>query len=158
MIWDFTNEYEPKIHVRTWQPDYLDKAKDAREYMDIFTPSYYSSSYSNSKYYEYSGEYDAAIAKANRAMEFCNEYARDLKKLMEKLDTTEIIGWNVDHSFRCKTKGGSSAIAHYRYVVDRNFKAVLLREDMDDEKESNGARSAIENVKEGWKELTPLQL
>ena len=27
MIWDFTNEDEPKIHVRTWQPDYTDKAK-----------------------------------------------------------------------------------------------------------------------------------
>lgn len=26
MIWDFTNEDEPKIHVRTWQPDYIDKA------------------------------------------------------------------------------------------------------------------------------------
>ena len=27
MIWDFSNEDEPKIHVRTWQPDYIDKAK-----------------------------------------------------------------------------------------------------------------------------------
>ena len=27
MIWDFTNEDEPKIHVRTWQPDYTDSAK-----------------------------------------------------------------------------------------------------------------------------------
>lgn len=30
MIWDFTNEDEPKIHVRTWQPDYVDKAKGLR--------------------------------------------------------------------------------------------------------------------------------
>lgn len=27
MIWDFSNEDEPKIHVRTWQPDYIDKVK-----------------------------------------------------------------------------------------------------------------------------------
>lgn len=27
MIWDFTNEDEPKIHVRTWQPDFIDSAK-----------------------------------------------------------------------------------------------------------------------------------
>ena len=27
MIWDFTNEDEPKIHVRTWQPDFTDSAK-----------------------------------------------------------------------------------------------------------------------------------
>ncbi len=30
MIWDFTNEDAPKIHVRTWQPDYIDKAKGQR--------------------------------------------------------------------------------------------------------------------------------
>lgn len=30
MIWDFTNEDAPKIHVRTWQPDYIDKDKGQR--------------------------------------------------------------------------------------------------------------------------------
>ncbi len=30
MIWDFTNEDSPKIHVRTWQPDFIDKAKGQR--------------------------------------------------------------------------------------------------------------------------------
>lgn len=38
MIWDFTNEYEPKIHVRTWQPDYIDKANGVRmNPNDVFT-------------------------------------------------------------------------------------------------------------------------
>lgn len=38
MIWDFTDENEPKIHVRTWQPDYLDKAKGQRlNPNDVFT-------------------------------------------------------------------------------------------------------------------------
>ena len=27
MVWDFTNPEQPQIHVRTWQPMYLDKAK-----------------------------------------------------------------------------------------------------------------------------------
>ncbi len=30
MIWDFTNEDAPKIHVRTWQPDFIDKNKEQR--------------------------------------------------------------------------------------------------------------------------------
>ena len=30
MVWDFSNEDEPKIHVRTWQPDFIDKAKGQR--------------------------------------------------------------------------------------------------------------------------------
>lgn len=30
MLWDFTNPEEPQIHVRTWQPMYLDKNKKQR--------------------------------------------------------------------------------------------------------------------------------
>ncbi|MBR3473028.1 MAG: nuclear transport factor 2 family protein [Prevotella sp.] len=38
MIWDFNDEQAPKIHVRTWQPDYLDEAKGQRLPEDeIFT-------------------------------------------------------------------------------------------------------------------------
>lgn len=38
MVWDFTNEYEPKIHVRTWQPDYLDRSSGIRiNPDDVFT-------------------------------------------------------------------------------------------------------------------------
>ena len=38
MIWDFTKEYEPKIHVRTWQPDLIDKNKGQRlDPNDVFS-------------------------------------------------------------------------------------------------------------------------
>ena len=38
MIWDFSNDNEPKIHVRTWQPDFIDKAKGIRiNPNDVFT-------------------------------------------------------------------------------------------------------------------------
>ncbi len=30
MVWDFRNEDEPQIHVRTWQPEFLDKAQSQR--------------------------------------------------------------------------------------------------------------------------------
>ena len=40
MIWDFTNEDQPKIHVRTWQPDWIDKEKGQRlNPNDVFTLS-----------------------------------------------------------------------------------------------------------------------
>lgn len=40
MIWDFTNEDQPKIHVRTWQPDWIDKDKGQRlNPNDVFTLS-----------------------------------------------------------------------------------------------------------------------
>lgn len=40
MIWDFSDEDKPKIHVRTWQPDYIDKAKGQKlNPNDIFSLS-----------------------------------------------------------------------------------------------------------------------
>ena len=38
MVWDFTDEKMPKIHVRTWQPEYLDKASGRKlPQSEIFT-------------------------------------------------------------------------------------------------------------------------
>ena len=38
MVWDFRNQDTPKIHVRTWQPDYIDKAKGKKlSPTDVFT-------------------------------------------------------------------------------------------------------------------------
>lgn len=40
LLWDFNDEDQPVIHVRTWQPDYLDKAKQQRiDEDEIFTLS-----------------------------------------------------------------------------------------------------------------------
>jgi len=38
MVWDFTDEKQPKIHVRTWQPEYIDKTSGRKlPESDIFT-------------------------------------------------------------------------------------------------------------------------
>ena len=38
MVWDFRNQDEPQIHVRTWQPEFLDKAHGQRLSRDaVFT-------------------------------------------------------------------------------------------------------------------------
>ena len=38
LLWDFENEDAPQIYVRTWQPDYLDKAKTQKiDQDDIFS-------------------------------------------------------------------------------------------------------------------------
>ena len=38
MVWDFRNPEVPQIHVRTWQPDYIDKAKGQKlSPNDVFT-------------------------------------------------------------------------------------------------------------------------
>lgn len=43
LIWDFTDEQNPVIHVRTWQPEYLDSKKTQHiEQNDIFSLSDFS--------------------------------------------------------------------------------------------------------------------
>lgn len=38
MVWDFRNPDEPQIHVRTWQPTYIDKARGQRlDANEVFT-------------------------------------------------------------------------------------------------------------------------
>ena len=40
MLWDFRNEYQPQIHVRTWQTEFLDKSKSQRlKQEDVFSIS-----------------------------------------------------------------------------------------------------------------------
>ena len=40
MLWDFRNENQPQIHVRTWQPEYLDNAKMQKlKQEDVFSIS-----------------------------------------------------------------------------------------------------------------------
>ncbi len=63
--------------------------------------------------------------------------AKSLKDTLQTVDTEKIVGWEVKHRFRCKTKGGYSTIGNYRYVMDENFKEILIFEDTDDEEFEN---------------------
>lgn len=116
--------------------EYLEEMKDAKERMEIWRPSYYSSSYSDSQYYKYKEEYEDNLEKAKNAYDICKGLAAELKKQIANLDTAKVIGWEAKHRFRCKTRGGNSTIGDFRYVLDKDFKKVLLQEDTDDEDES----------------------
>lgn len=118
--------------------------------MDIWgPPSYYSSSYSDSQYYKYKEEYEENIKKAISANDLCKGIALDLKRHIAKLDTTRVVGWEVKHRFRCKTKGGSPDIGDYRYVLDKDFKKIIIQEDTDDD-EMLAIRAAMKAVVDGY--------
>jgi len=130
--------------------EYLDKAKEAKERMKIWgPPTAYSSSYSDEKYYEYKKEYEDANSKALASAFICKALAKTMKDSIAKCDTTKVIGWEVSHRFRCKTRGGNSTIADYRYIIDKDFKTVLLREDTED-KDDKWTREALETVLSGY--------
>lgn len=130
--------------------EYKKESEDAKEHMDIWgKPTYYSSSYSDNKYYKYRDEYIEVLEKAIAAYSVCKSIAKELKDSVAKLDTNQVIGWEVTHRFRCKTRGGNSTIGDYRYIIDKDFKKVLLREDIDSEDDKQ-TREAIETTMSGY--------
>lgn len=142
------NDMVEKVHAVT----------NAAEHMAIWgRPSYYSSSYSDSQYYKYKRELDEAVSEANLAIIICNKLAKELSVLINKLDTSQVVGWEVTHDFRCKTKGGSSEIGHYRYVINKKFDAVILCEDVEGKRDED-ARAVIEKVMNGWDELSTIDI
>lgn len=125
---------------------YGEDMNDAKEYMEIWgPPSYYSSSFSDNKYYKYKSEYEDAVNSFKSTHELCKIIAESLREKITNLDENSVVGWEVTHKFRCKTKGGHSTIGNYRFVIDRGFKSILIDEDIDNE-DNQFIRSAMESV------------
>lgn len=134
--------------------EYTDEAKEAMEHAEIWgAPDYYSSSYSDSQYYKYKREAEEKQAKAYTALIIVKKMGLELQDSINKLNQDNIIGWDVRHRFRCKTRGGNSTIGDYRYIISSDFKTVILYEDTDDQDYKN-ARDVIEiAINKGFDDL-----
>ena len=115
------------------------EAEDAMEYMEIWGPP----TYSDKKYYKYKETYDKKKEEMLKTYKICKEYAKIFNDSIKNIDENKIIGWEVVHKFRCKTKGGHSAIGNYRYIIDNKMENILIFEDMDDD-DYNNIRDFIE--------------
>ncbi len=66
------------------------------------------------------------------------------------------MGWEVSHSFRCKTKGGYSELKHYIFISDPKFKTILYKEDIEDEDiiaQKKEIQGALEITEEQYDQL-----
>ena len=137
------------LYAFNYSKECLDKAKEAQERMEIWgPPTRYSSSYSDNQYYKYKKEWDEKTKTALTSWEVLKALAKNLKDTLQTLDSEKVIGWEVKHRFRCKNKGGNSTIGDYRYVIDKNFKTVLIREDTDEDEYKN-LREIVESTLKG---------
>ena len=127
---------------------YLDLAKDAKENKEYWSSNYYVSDFVK----EYKEKYTKYAEKANELVEICNSVAKEINDIMSNFNSSENIGWNVKHTFRCKTKGGISEIVHYRYVLSKDFKSVILRENLESD-DDKMTRNVIENVLPDWEDF-----
>ena len=125
--------------------EYAEDSKSAFETMCIWgSPSRYSTSYSDNRYYESKYEFIESLKKANICIKKYNSSIDDLKILMKNTNPSETIGYNVEHTFRCKSKGGIWLITQYRFVVDKKIKKIIFCVDEKDE-----VSDFIESVQNG---------
>ena len=125
--------------------EYAEDSKSAFETMCIWgSPSRYSTSYSDYRYYESKYKFIESVKKANICIKIYNSSIDDLKILMKNTNPSETIGYNVEHTFRCKSKGGIWSITQYRFVVDKKIKKIIFCVDEKDE-----VSDFIESVQNG---------
>lgn len=128
--------------------EYAKDGKSSLEMMNIWgKPTRYSSSYSDNRYYENKYEFVDAVKKANICIKKYNSSIDDLKIMMNRVNPSETLGYNVEHSFRCKSKGGIWLIEHYRFIVDKKIKKIIFYVDEKDEI-SDFIKSVQNNTKE----------
>lgn len=123
------------VMLATAARDEFNKSKqlfdEQNEIAEIYTPSYYSSSSSDKKFY-------AARDKMKEALDDMTFYATILDSLQKEIKIKEKecdnkqYGWFVTHKFRCKTKGGNSTIGTYYYFMDNDCKRIIRRFDEDE--------------------------
>lgn len=112
----------------------FEEAEEAKEQAEIWgPPTYYSSSYSDSQYRKYRDKAKEKAEEGLKGYELFKTMGLALTDSIKLLDNKKIIGWEIKHRFRCKTKGGQNTIADYRYIVDHDFKMVYFCEDADDD-------------------------
>lgn len=127
----------------------VEAVKDAGRRAEIWgAPTYYSSSYSDNQYYKHMEEVKEQADKATKIMSVVMSMGQTLQDSIANLDGSKQIGWDVKHRFRCKTRGGQATIGDYRYIISKDFKTILLREDIDDD-DYKQARDVIEEALAG---------
>lgn len=110
---------------------YVDRQGHLIDLANIFMPTYFSSSFSDRKFREYNNESKELGRRIDEMFKYCEKTAKEMLTESEHIDTTKMVGYEVIHSFRCKTKDGNNEIAHLRYLISKDFKKVILREDLD---------------------------
>ena len=132
---------------------YVESVNSARKKMNYWgAPTKFSSSYSDNKYYESKNDYIYAMKIANIYINRYNSIIDDLDTMMKNTNPSETIGYNVEHGFRCRTKGGFWTIAHYRFVTDKNFERIIFID------ETGDATDLIKSVQNGCGKIDTFDL
>lgn len=120
--------------------DQLEAANSWKEYAEKFRKIGAKDRYKELKelYKDEASGYNANVLEYNALIDTILD-----KK--SKFDSNKIIGWNVEHRFRCKSnEDGLPTIKHFRYVLSKDFKSIILKEDYNSDFDKE-KRSVLEN-------------
>jgi hypothetical protein len=78
------------------------------------------------------GKYEDKLEEARSYLSIGQFLAKILEDKIPNFDGEKVIGWEVKHKFRYKSRGGMDSICDCRYILSSDFKKVLLQEDLDD--------------------------
>ncbi|MBQ7342172.1 MAG: hypothetical protein IJW42_02820 [Alistipes sp.] len=132
---------DPEIrHAALQAKKYLDQSTEYRkeqEYaentMDIWSDSW--SSYSRKRYKEAREEYKEASINLSKSFKSHNENLLIIKNKSINFES-EFIGWEVNHSFRCKNRGGNFSLGNYLFIIDKNFTKIINVIDDDEDNDT----------------------
>ena len=110
-------------------------------------------SYSIKRYSEAEKEYTTAITKWLNAYECMFKDLLAIKKASKDYKE-EFVGWEIDHTFRCKNLGGNTSLTQYTFVVSKDFKEIIdvITEEENIEEESGTIIYAMSKTEEEWEE------
>lgn len=108
--------------------EYEEEADEAETTMEIWEDSYYS----RDRYYKAKKEFVEATVKRIECMSKELNSMKSLYKGISEFEK-EFCGWEVTHKFRCKSKGGSSLLTTYHYIVDEKVENIIYQWDEEDE-------------------------
>lgn len=127
---------------------------EQKEIAEIYTPTYYSSSSSDNKYYEARDKMRDALDDMKIYLAIIDSLKTEIRTKEKECDNNQY-GWFVTHKFRCKTKGGNSTIGTYYYFMDNDCEKIIRRFDEDDitlEKYHQRIDEVLESKDDGTKE------
>ena len=126
--------------------EYSEDAEKEREYMDIWgPPTQYTSSYSDRQYYKHRKEASDLYEKVKEETDILHTIVNELQDSIATSSPEELIGWDVTHRFRCRNGGGNMTLATYRYIIDKNFKNILYRNNEENDAKARSMLILVEN-------------
>jgi hypothetical protein len=111
--------------------EYIQEVKNAQNKVEIWSDSY--SSYGRKQYRKALAEAAGSLLVADYFLNNKIKPYQDSIRIRSNEFDKDFIGWQVTHTFRCKTKGGYSDLSTNIYIMDKELTTIMDVVNVEDE-------------------------